>query len=277
MLPGVGQTTTVMRVFSFANQPITLLGILNVTPDSFSDGGRWLDVKRAVQHACDLAGDGAHLIDVGGESTRPNAADVAVDDELRRVVPVIEELAARGIYTSIDTRRPAVALAAIAAGASVVNDVGGLRDPNMVQVVAEAGVPVIVMHTPVADLSMTHAFEGYDNVVAQVRSFLQAQVDMCAAAGISEVVIDPGFGFGKSVQDNVDLLANLRQVLLPGHQLLVGASRKRFVGALSGIDDPALRDEATIAVHLRALQQGATAFRVHDVRRHVEAFAQTAV
>jgi dihydropteroate synthase len=260
--------------FSFTSQPITLLGIVNVTPDSFSDGGRWLDVELAVEHACDLVRDGAHLVDIGGESTRPFAQEISVAEELRRVVPVIEALAHRGIHTSIDTRRPEVAAAALAAGACVVNDVTGLRNPDMVAVVADAAVPVIVMHTPVADLALTHAFSGYTDVVAQVHSFLAEQVAMCAMAGISEVVVDPGFGFGKSTEENVALLDNLDRVLIPGVQLLVGASRKRFVGALSGIDDPALRDAATIAVHLRALDRGATAFRVHDVKGHAEAFSQ---
>lgn len=258
--------------FSFTNQPITLLGIVNVTPDSFSDGGKWLSVELAVQHACDLARDGAHLVDIGGESTRPAAQSISSAEELRRVIPVIEELSRRGVRTSIDTRRPDVAAAALTAGAAVVNDISGLRNPDMVAVVASAGVPAIVMHTPVADLAQTHRFTGYQDVVADVRAFLAQQVAMSMKAGLTEVVVDPGFGFGKTVADNVELLTKLDQLLIPGHQLLAGASRKRFVGAISGVEDAAARDVATIAVHLRALDLGATVFRVHDVKGHVEAF-----
>ncbi len=260
------------RTFTFADQPITLLGIVNVTPDSFSDGGQWVDAESAVAHGCQMASDGAHLVDVGGESTRPAAQEISVAEELRRVVPVIEELTRRGVRTSIDTRRADVAAAAVAAGACVINDVTGLRDPAMVAVAVAARVPVIVMHTPVADLAQTHAFTGYNDVVADVRSFLLGQAELCAAAGVAEVVLDPGFGFGKSVDENVALLARLAELQIAGHQLLVGASRKRFVGALSGVADAAKRDVATIAVHLRAFDRGATAFRVHDVKGHVEAF-----
>jgi dihydropteroate synthase len=259
--------------FSFAAQTITLMGIVNVTPDSFSDGGQWNNVERAVQHACNLMSEGAHLVDIGGESTRPNAQPVSIAEELERVVPVIEELTRRGVPTSIDSRHAEVATAAVKAGACVVNDVGGLRDPNMLAAVVAAGVPVMVMHTPVADLGATHSFAGYHDVVGEVKAFLQQQVDMCRAAGVADVIIDPGFGFGKSVTENVELLKRLDQLLIPGCQLMVGASRKRFVGALSGVDDAAQRDVATIAVHLRALDHGATIFRVHDVKGHAEAFS----
>ena len=169
--------------FSFHDRPLTIVGIVNVTPDSFSDGGRYIEHEQAVTHALQLVADGAHLIDVGGESTRPGATPVSVDDELRRVVPVIELLAASGVPVSIDTRRAPVAAAAVAAGASVVNDVSGLRDPAMLEVVGDAGVPAIVMHAPSADMAETHRHAGYTDVVADVLEFLTRQVAVARRRG----------------------------------------------------------------------------------------------
>ena len=259
--------------FSFHDRPLTIVGIVNVTPDSFSDGGRYIEHEEAVAHALQLVADGAHLIDVGGESTRPGATPVSVDDELRRVVPVIELLAASGVPVSIDTRRAPVAAAAVAAGASVVNDVSGLRDPAMLEVVAGAGVPAIVMHAPSADMTATHRHAGYTDVVADVLEFLTRQVAVARAAGVIEVVVDPGIGFGKSFGDNVTVLRRLGELVDLGCPVLVGASRKRFLGMLTGVVDVSERDVASIAAHLIAVQRGATAIRVHDVAGHVQALA----
>lgn len=259
--------------FSFLDRPLTIVGILNVTPDSFSDGGRYLEQEQAVAHALGLVADGAHLIDVGGESTRPGATPVSVEDEMRRVVPVIEQLASSGIPVSVDTRRVLVAGAAIEAGASVVNDVTGLRDPTMIDLVAAARIPAIVMHAPSADMAETHRHAGYTDVVADVREFLTRQVEVARAAGVTEVVVDPGIGFGKSFGDNVTLLRRLGELVDLGCPVLVGASRKRFLGTLTGLADATDRDVASIAAHLIAVQRGATAIRVHDVAGHVQALA----
>jgi len=261
------------RSFSFLDRAVTIVGIVNVTPDSFSDGGRFVEHDTAVAHALRLVADGAHLIDVGGESTRPGATAVSPDDELRRVVPLIEDLASRGVPVSIDTRRPSVASAAIGAGALVVNDVTGLRDPAMLEVVVGAGVPAIVMHAPSADMTETHRHSGYVDVVAEVVRFLGAQLDTAREAGVSEVVVDPGIGFGKSLDDNITILRRLDEISNLGCPILVGASRKRFLGTLSGVDDAAGRDAASIAAHLIAVQHGAAAIRVHDVAGHAQALS----
>ena len=261
------------RSFSFLDRRVTIVGIVNVTPDSFSDGGLYAEHDPAVAHALQLVEDGAHLIDVGGESTRPGATPVPIDEELRRVVPVIETLTAQGIPVSIDTRRATVASAAIAAGALVVNDVSGLRDPAMIEVVASANVPAIVMHAPSADMAETHLHAGYTDVIATVFAFLEQQIAVARAGGVAEVVVDPGIGFGKSLDENVTILRRLEQFCGLGCPVLVGASRKRFLGTLSGIDRPENRDAASIAAHLIAVQRGARAIRVHDVAGHVQALA----
>jgi dihydropteroate synthase len=259
--------------FSFLDRAVTIVGIVNVTPDSFSDGGRFDDTERAVAHALQLIADGAHLIDVGGESTRPGASAVTPDEELRRVVPVIERLASSGVPVSVDTRHASVASAAIAAGALVVNDVAGLRDPLMLEVVAAGDVPAIVMHAPSADMAATHRHSGYTDVVAVVLDFLAGQIATAREAGVAEVVVDPGIGFGKSLDDNVTILRHVDSFVALGCPILVGASRKRFLGALTGIDDPAGRDVASVAAHLIAVQRGARAIRVHDVAGHAQALA----
>ncbi len=257
--------------FSFLDRPVTVVGILNVTPDSFSDGGRFTDVHRAVEHGVSLQADGAHLVDVGGESTRPGAAPITLGEELDRVIPVVAALAVRNIPVSVDTRRAAVAATAIEAGAVVVNDVTGLRDDAMIEVVRDAAVPAIVMHAPYADMTATHAHTGYDDVVTTVVDFLRAQIERALDAGVTELVADPGIGFGKLLDDNVAILRHLDQIVALGFPVLVGASRKRFLGTLTGVDDPAGRDAASIAAHLLAVERGATAIRVHDVAGHVHA------
>jgi dihydropteroate synthase len=257
--------------FSFRARPITIMGIVNVTPDSFSDGGKWTSVDAAVRHAQQLVLDGADLVDIGGESTRPGASEVGLDEELQRVIPVIEKLTELGIATSVDTRRTVVAAAAIAAGAAVVNDVSGLRDPEMAAVISAAGASVVIMHAPSGDMTETHKHAGYDDVVGEVRSFLERQVAEARSHGISEIAIDPGFGFGKRTDENLLLLRNLRALSIDGCSLLVGASRKRFIGEISGVAEARQRDPGTIVVHLRALEQGASIVRVHDVAGHAQA------
>ena len=261
------------RSFSFLDRAVTIVGIVNVTPDSFSDGGRFVEHDEAVAHALGLVADGAHLIDVGGESTRPGATAVSPDEELRRVVPLIEDLASRGVPVSIDTRRPSVASAAIGAGALVVNDVSGLRDPSMLEVVAGAGVPAIVMHAPSADMAETHRHSGYADVVAEVVRLPGGATGRSPRCGRFQVVVDPGIGFGKSLDDNITILRRLDEIASLGCPVLVGASRKRFLGTLSGVDDAAERDAASIAAHLIAVQHGATAIRVHDVAGHAQALS----
>jgi dihydropteroate synthase len=257
--------------FSFDARPITIMGIVNVTPDSFSDGGRWASVDAAVRHAQQLVLDGANLVDIGGESTRPNASDVAPKEELQRVIPVIEKLTELGIPASIDTRRATVASAALEAGAVVVNDVSGLRDPDMAAIIGAAGAGVVIMHAPSEDMSETHKHAGYDDVVGEVQSFLLRQVQLARSHGISQIAIDPGFGFGKRTEENLLLLQHLRALSIEGCSLLVGASRKRFIGEISGVAQADQRDLATILVHLRALDRGAQIVRVHDVAGHAQA------
>ncbi|MFD0924908.1 dihydropteroate synthase [Williamsia deligens] len=257
-----------------------VVGVLNVTADSFSDGGRYLDPDRAVAHGLSLRADGADLVDVGGESTRPGATRVDPDTERDRVVPVIATLAAEGVAVSVDTMRATVAAAAVEAGAAVINDVsGGRADPDMARVAAETGVPWILMHwRPTVDASGVTRFAhrvddvgGYRDVVAQVSSELLAQVDAAVRAGVDpgRIVLDPGLGFAKAPEHNWALLHALPTLVGLGYPVLVGASRKRFLGALLGGPDdprpPAGREVATAAVTALAAAHGAWGVRVHDV------------
>jgi dihydropteroate synthase len=249
-----------------------VMGILNVTPDSFSDGGRHGTVEAAVAHGMHMASTGADYVDVGGESTRPGAGRVAPDEELRRVLPVVAELAGLGVAVSIDTTRASVASAALAAGAVLVNDVsGGLADPAMARVVADAGVPWVLMHRR-GDSRDMYAAATYDDVVADVRRELSARVDAALAAGVAaeNVVVDPGLGFAKQPEHDLALLAGLDRIGALGFPVLVGASRKRFLGALLAAPDgrprpPDQRDRATLATSVLAARAGAWGVRVHDV------------
>jgi dihydropteroate synthase len=255
-----------------------VMGVLNVTPDSFSDGGRWPDVGSAVRHGLDLIADGADLVDVGGESTRPGAGRVDEDEELRRVVPVVRELALAGVPVSVDTTRAQVALAAVAAGAVLVNDVsGGLADPQMAPVVAEAGVPFVVMHWRGPSEAMDELAQ-YGDVVPDVLAELRRRVDALADAGLDPgyVVLDPGLGFAKRAEHNWALLARLGELAEIGRPVLVGASRKRFLGSLLAGPDteprPAdQRDHATAATTVLAALAGAWCVRVHDVAPSADA------
>ncbi|MGW3130924.1 dihydropteroate synthase [Streptomyces sp. NPDC001123] len=255
-----------------------VMGVVNVTPDSFSDGGRWFDTTAAVKHGLDLGAQGADLVDVGGESTRPGATRVDEDEELRRVIPVVRGLASEGVVVSVDTMRASVARQALAAGAALVNDVsGGLADPDMIPVVADSGAPFVVMHWR-GFLAGDTVKGVYDDVVGEVLDELHARVDAVLAGGISpdRVVVDPGLGFSKNSEHDLTLLAHLDRLHALGHPLLVAASRKRFLGRVlagpEGAPPPAReRDAATAAVSALAAHAGAWAVRVHEVRATADA------
>ncbi|WUT01250.1 dihydropteroate synthase [Streptomyces sp. NBC_00708] len=254
------------------------MGVVNVTPDSFSDGGRWFDTTTAVKHGLDLAGEGADLVDVGGESTRPGASRVDESEELRRVIPVVRGLASEGVTVSVDTMRARVAEQAIAAGAVLVNDVsGGQADPDMVPVVAAAGAPFVVMHWRGFSESM-NSRAVYGDVVGEVVDELRARMDAVVAGGIApeRVVIDPGLGFAKEAPHDLALLARLDALHALGRPLLVAASRKRFLGHVLAGDGAAPppareRDAATAAVSALSARSGAWAVRVHEVRATADA------
>jgi dihydropteroate synthase len=244
------------------------MGVLNVTPDSFSDGGRWLDPAAAVAHGLRMVAEGADVVDVGGESTRPGAEPVPADEELRRVLPVVEALSPH-VRVSIDTRKAEVAEAAIAAGATLVNDVSAALAPVAA---ATAGVGWVAMHMRGDPRTMQEA-PAYADVVAEVRDFL---VDRASAAGVDEVWIDPGIGFGKTMEHNLTLLAHLDELVATGFPVVVGTSRKSFLGRLTATFDgrPAPvhdRVEASVATAAWALAQGAAMVRVHDVAQTVAA------
>ncbi|MGN9910719.1 dihydropteroate synthase [Phytohabitans sp. LJ34] len=255
-----------------------VIGVLNVTPDSFSDGGRYVRRSDAVRHGIEMREQGADLIDVGGESTRPGAERIDAETEASRVLPVIEELAAAGVTLSIDTTRASVAAAALEAGAAIVNDVsGGLADPEMAKVVAEAGCPWILMHWRGHSRRMQD-LATYGDVVAEVRAELGQRVDHALAAGVhpDRLVIDPGLGFAKKPEHNWQLTRRLGELLTLGYPLLFGASRKSYLGALlagpDGAPRPAdEREAATIATSVLAVAAGAWGVRVHDVRGTADA------
>ncbi|MET9830173.1 dihydropteroate synthase [Streptomyces sp. NPDC006385] len=255
-----------------------VMGVVNVTPDSFSDGGRWFDTTSAVKHGLALVEEGADLVDVGGESTRPGATRVDEDEELRRVIPVVRGLVCEGVAVSVDTMRASVAEQALAAGAALVNDVsGGLADPAMIPVVADAGAPFVVMHWR-GFLQGGNVKGVYDDVVTEVVDELHARVEAVLEGGIApdRIVVDPGLGFSKDAAHDLVLLAHLDRLLALGHPLLVAASRKRFLGrVLAGpqaAPPPAReRDAATAAVSALAAHAGAWAVRVHEVRATADA------
>lgn len=256
-----------------------VMGVVNVTDDSFSDGGRYLDPTRAVEHALALAADGANIIDIGGESTRPGAVRIDAAVEIARILPVVKEIAAQGITVSIDTMHAAVARAALENGASIVNDVsGGRADPDMAPLVAEAAVPWVLMHWRSVQQDQPHEVPRYRDVVAEVLDELLAGVDAAVAAGIDhdKVIIDPGLGFAKTAHHNWALLRALPELVATGIPVLVGASRKRFLGTLLAGGDgtprpPDGRETATAVISALAGLHGAWGVRVHDVRASVDA------
>jgi len=247
------------------------MGILNVTPDSFSDGGMYVDRERALGHARRMAADGADLIDIGGESTRPGAAPVPVDVELDRVVPLVETLATEGLLISVDTHKPEVMRAALAAGAVMINDVRALQAPDAMATVAASGAAVCLMHMQGEPRTM-QAHPRYGDVVTEVRDFLVDRARSCEAAGIARdrIAIDPGFGFGKSQAHNLELLRSLGALAATGYPVLAGLSRKSMLGAIAGRDVNE-RAAAGVAAVLAAVTRGAAIVRVHDVRETVDA------
>ncbi|MFD8570690.1 dihydropteroate synthase [Streptomyces sp. NPDC057694] len=275
-------STSQVRRGHVANLPVwdrcAVMGVVNVTPDSFSDGGRWFDTTAAIKHGLDLVAEGADLVDVGGESTRPGAARVDEDEELKRVIPVVRGLAAEGVTISVDTMRASVAEQSLAAGAALVNDVsGGLADPAMVPVVAAAGAPFVVMHWR-GFLEGATVRGTYENVVSEVVDELHTRVRAIVEGGIApdHVIVDPGLGFSKDAVHDLALLAHLDELRALGHPILVAASRKRFLGHVlageQGAPPPAReRDAATAAVSALAAQAGAWAVRVHEVRATADA------
>ena len=260
-----------MHVFGKSKRCL-IMGILNVTPDSFADGGRFDSLSSAVDHAMKMAKEGADILDVGGESARPGAEPVSADAELARVIPVIEKLRENtSVPISIDTSKAAVMRQAIAAGATMINDVCALRGEGSLDAAAELGVPVCLMHMLGEPRTMQQAPE-YEDVVADVLSFFQSRVEACSGAGIEEenIILDPGFGFGKTLEHNLDLLRNLSEIVELGFPVLVGMSRKSMIGQM--LDRPVDgRLIGGIALAVLARQQGAGMIRTHDVAPTVEA------
>ncbi|MEN1956217.1 dihydropteroate synthase [Luteimonas changyuni] len=261
-----------------AGRPLRLdrprvMGIVNVTPDSFSDGGDHFDLEAAVAHGLQLAAEGADILDVGGESTRPGSESIGAEEEIRRVVPVIERLSRETpLPVSIDTWRPEVMRAAVEAGAGMINDIRALRAEGALDAAAALGVPVVLMHMLGEPRSMQEAPE-YDDVVAEVHRFLAERIFAAEMAGVprKRIVADPGFGFGKTTAHNIALLARFERFVELGVPMLAGLSRKRSIGELTGRDEPRQRVHGSVAAHLIAAQRGAMLLRVHDVAATVDA------
>jgi dihydropteroate synthase len=256
--------------FAFDLARPRVMGIVNVTPDSFSDGGRYFNRARALDHARQMMADGADLIDIGGESTRPGAPSVPEDDEIARVIPICEKLAREGIPVSVDTRKPGVMRAAIGAGAAMINDVCALTAPGALDACAAADVGVCLMHMQGDPRSMQQA-PSYGDVVAEVHAFLITRAAACTAAGIARdrIVLDPGFGFGKTLAHNLALMRALPELAATGYPVLAGMSRKSALGQITGrpVDE---RMAASLSAALIALYRGASILRVHDVRETVD-------
>jgi len=257
--------------FAFDLSRPLVMGVLNVTPDSFSDGGRFADREQALSHARRMRDDGADIIDIGGESSRPGAESVAQGVELSRVLPLVEALAAEGIPVGVDTRKPAVMQAAIAAGAAMINDIAALREPGAIEACAQGGVGVCLMHMQREPRTM-QAAPAYADVVSEVRDFLLARARVCIDAGIARerIAIDPGFGFGKTLAHNLALLRALGTLAATGYPVVAGLSRKASLGEITGrsVDE---RMPASLAAALCAVARGAAIVRVHDVRATVDA------
>ncbi len=244
------------------------MGVVNVTPDSFSDGGLYFQKDSAIKHALKLIDDGADIIDIGGESTRPGSFPIDAEEEIRRTIPVIEELAKKTkIPLSIDTYKAEVAKRALDAGASIVNDISALRfDPEMASVVAEYGVPVILMHIKGTPRNM-QVNPFYNALIPEIISYFEESILLCKEAGISgdKIIIDPGIGFGKTVEHNLEIIANLKEFLSLGKPIAIGVSRKSFIGKLLGDAPPSERLEGTASAVAIAVFNGANIIRVHDV------------
>jgi dihydropteroate synthase len=247
-----------------------VMGVVNVTPDSFSDGGKFLDTRDAIRHGAQLIAAGAAILDIGGESTRPGADPVSVDEELRRVIPVIESLAGQGAVISIDTSKPDVMRAAAQAGAGIINDVRALQEPGALEAAAATGCMVCLMHMQGEPRTMQKA-PAYGDVVNEVKAFLLARAQSCRAVGIGpeRILVDPGFGFGKTVAHNLELLRRLPELVATQYPVLVGLSRKSMIAALLG--RPADRVPGSIALAVLAAANGARIVRAHDVAATVDA------
>jgi dihydropteroate synthase len=255
-----------------------IMGILNVTPDSFADGGEWFAFDEAVEHARTLVAEGADILDIGGESTRPGAGPVAVDEELRRVIPVVGALHDGGAQLSVDTMKLAVAQAAVQAGATYVNDVTAFRhDPELAGFVADRGCDCCLMHMLGEPRTMQDN-PRYDDVVDDVRAFLEERAEFAVREGVREerIMVDPGIGFGKNLGHNLELLRRLGEIVTIGFPVVIGTSRKSFLGRLTGREDPHERVAATLATTVLAFERGATVFRVHDVAPTRDALAVAA-
>jgi dihydropteroate synthase len=249
------------------SEPFAIMGVVNVTPDSFSDGGEWFDRDAAIAHGLQLAADGASILDVGGESTRPHALPVPEDEELRRTAPVVRVLAQRGATVSIDTTKLAVAEAALDAGARYVNDITAFRDaPDMAGLVADRNAGCCLMHM-LGDPRTMQDSPRYADVVDDVKAFLTERAEFAVREGIREdrIDVDPGIGFGKTLEHNLDLLARLDEIVTLGFRVVIGVSRKSFIHKLADVPDPHDRVPGTIAANVIALERGARVFRVHDV------------
>ncbi len=251
-----------------------VMGVLNVTPDSFSDGGRFFDRKKAIGHALEMASDGADLIDVGGESTRPNSREVSVEEELERVIPVIGHISKRiKISISVDTRKSKVAEEAIKAGAQIVNDVSGLNhDPKMGRTVAKYGARLIVMHMRGEPRTM-QVKPTYKDLIGEIIASLRKSIAVAKRAGVDEdkIIIDPGIGFGKTVEHNLEILRRLDEFKVLKKPLCIGTSRKSFIGKVLEVPDPDFRLAGTLATCVIAIMKGANIIRVHDVKEAAEA------
>lgn len=251
---------------NFPQRRTVVMGVLNITPDSFSDGGLFMDSAQALAHAKQMVQDGADIVDVGGESTRPGAKLVSQEEELRRVKPVVDLLVREGIVVSIDTQKPGVAEECLQKGASLVNDVSGLKNEAMAQIVARHNVPVVIMHmkgTP-QDMQQDPAYER--GVVEEIKEFFRERIQKAKEAGIQDIILDPGIGFGKTLEHNLEILRRLSEFKDLGYPLLIGTSRKSFIGKLMGNAPPEERLEGTIASMIVAVMNGARFVRVHDVK-----------
>ncbi|MCF8496316.1 MAG: dihydropteroate synthase [Alphaproteobacteria bacterium] len=252
-----------------------LVGIVNVTPDSFSDGGRYLSHDRAIEHGVKLVHEGAQILDIGGESTRPGAQQIDVKEEIGRILPVVKELAKVGAFISIDTRNSATMEVALGAGAHIINDISALSyDPRSVSVVADAGVPVVLMHSQGAPESM-QVNPIYNNVVEDILQYLKERISFCEASRIDEdrIILDPGIGFGKTLEDNLLIIGNIKIFCDLGPPVLLGGSRKNFIAKISRDEPPQDRLPGSLATALWGLSQGVRFFRVHDVKETRQAFS----
>lgn len=254
------------REYTISLNRARIMGILNVTPDSFSDAGEFFSLERAVEHAHQMVEEGADILDIGGASTRPGADPVSVEVELQRVSPVIERLLGEiKVPLSIDTYQPEVARACLQQGVHMVNDVTGLRNPIMRQVVAEFQVPAIIMHM-LGEPKTMQKNPYYEDVIQDIKKFLEGQIRLAQADGIDQVIVDPGIGFGKTINHNLEIIRNLKTFKSLGYPLLLGTSRKTFIGKITGVENPRDRLEGTIVTNIFGIMNGADIVRVHDVK-----------